>query len=57
MVILKELIESGCVVNRHIQVLFREGAIASMEDLEVKNLSFVVPKISAFELESAALND
>ena len=41
LVILKELIEEGHVVNRHIKMLFEENAINSFEDLEIKNLAFI----------------
>ena len=41
LVILKELIEDGYIVNRHIAVLFDESKISKFEDLEVKNLTFI----------------
>lgn len=41
LVILKELMEGGHVVNRHIKMLFDENEINSFEDLEIKNLAFI----------------
>ena len=41
LVIMKELMEEGHVVNRHISLLFNENQISTFEDLEIKNLTFI----------------
>ena len=38
---MKELMEEGHVVNRHISLLFNENQISTFEDLEIKNLTFI----------------
>ena len=49
MVILKEMMQEGYIINRHIDTLFKENAIGSFDDLEIKELIFVLDENIQYE--------
>ena len=40
LIILKEMMQEGYIINRHIDTLYKENAIESLNDLEIKDLIF-----------------
>ena len=44
------MIQEGFIINRHIQTLFKEDAIGSLSDLEIKDLAFGLAGNSVHDL-------
>jgi len=43
------MMQEGYIINRHIDTLFKENAIGSFDDLEIKELIFVLDENIQYE--------